>query len=246
MHLITRDKTVLIEQKRIQGLNSHSQTGFGLIESLVMVVVIAIIAVGGWAVYKHYHKATTKNNTAVSKTTAIPKTTGTQSTNPYAGWKIATSTRAKFSIKYPTNWIYSAAVGTNDSVEHITITGTNLELKIDSYNGKDPTNGGTVNTTCTDCKSTLNTQTFTISNMGVLHLDTVTYTLDNGLGNAIILRQPDGTYYIPSPAAGNVVTSFRGISNLDSLQAYQNETPAQFTSNPDYATAQQILKSVSY
>jgi hypothetical protein len=82
--------------------------------------------------------------------------------------------------------------------------------------------------------------------LGAANLATVTYKLDAGTGNALMLEQPDSTYYIPSPDGTNVYTSFRGISALDSEQAYQAETSAQFVANPDYATAQEILKSLVY
>lgn len=52
--------------------------------------------------------------------------------------------------------------------------------------------------------------------------------------------------FIPPKSHPNVSTTFRGISVLESEQAYQAETISQFNSNPDYETAQAVLKSIAY
>lgn len=76
-------------------------------------------------------------------------------------------------------------------------------------------------------------------------MDTVTYKLDSGEGNALILRLGN-EYYIPSSKAPGTYTTFRAISNLSSESAYQQEQPAQFRQSPDYTTAQKIFESISY
>lgn len=214
-----------------------NQAGYSMVEILIVIVVLAVVGAAGFATYYHYHK---------NKSDVNSNSTVNQKSDQYAGWKTSTSTRAKFSIKYPADWKYSEVLGTKDNVEHLTLTGSNVELSIDSYSGKDPANGGTPNTTCADCKDSLSTQSFTAGKLGTVNLETVTYTLDSGFGNALILRQADGVYYLTSPNVSNVYTSFRAISILPSEQDYQNQTPTQFSSSSDYKTAQKILESVTY
>ncbi len=215
--------------------------GYGLIPTLIAVVVIAILAVGGVLNYRHNHK-TTNNSTASNTSNNAPN----QANDPYAGWKTATSDRAKFSIKYPSDWQYSQSVGDKDNVEHIRVSSSKFQITIDSFNGKELANGGTSETKCSDCLSTISSESFNISNLGFVNLEQITYKLDSGSGNALILRSSNGTYYLLSPSASNISSRFRGISTLASLQDYQNEAIAQFTTSPDFATAQKILKSVSY
>src|SRR5437868_7142800 len=112
--------------------------------------------------------------------------------------------------------------------------------------GTDITTKKHSNNICSDCLDAASSSTFKAGSMGSLDLKTVKLVLDNGKGNALILEQPDNTYFLPSPIHAGVTTTFRGMSLLDSLQAYQTETPNQFTSNPDYQTAKKILGAVAY
>lgn len=218
--------------------------GFAIIFIIAAVIIVGAIVATAILINRNDNN-NNKPATTNSSSTAS-KTSNSQTGDPYAGWKSATSSRAQFSIKYPSDWTYSSTVGSKDNVEHILISSSSFEIKIDSYHGTDATNGGTSQTTCPDCKSTVSSQAITISKLGSVNMETAIYTLDNGTGNALILRQNDGTYYITSPSASAIKTTFRGISILDSEQAYQNETSAQFSNNADLATAKEILRSISY
>lgn len=224
--------------------------GFSVVEAILVVLIVAALGLGGWYAWHRSHKtnkpATTASHATSTGATKASSSSSSTSSDPYAGWKTAVSPRAKFSIKYPASWTYAEAVGQNDNVEHITIDSGNFLLSIDSYQGKDPANGGIAATTCTDCVQTVGSTPISIPNLGSASIDTVTYHLDSGAGNALILRLADGTYYIPSSDATDVYTSFRGISNLASEPAYQQESSAQFESNADFATAEKILESVTY
>jgi len=225
-----------------------NQFGFGAVEVLLVLVIVAIIGAVGWYVWHSRNSGTSAASTTTA-TTPVATTTKPKTVDPYAGWKTATSPRAKFTIKYPSNWTYSEQLGDKDGVEHITIDSSHFHITIDSFignhGGTDAT-GATANATCVDCTATNSSKSFTVSGLGKVNLDNVIYTLDSGKGNALILRLADGTYGLLSPKATNIYTNFRGISVKDSLQAYQAETPAQFVANPDYTTAQNILKSLTY
>lgn len=223
--------------------------GFSIVELLIIIVVVVAIAACGWLAWRHDHdKKKSSNSTSTSSQQGKSTASGSSSTaeDTYTGWKTATSPRAKFSIKYPASWTYAEAVGNKDNVEHITLSNANVLLTIDSYQGTDPDSGGEPASLCPDCSQVIKTASFTAGKLGTLILDRITYGLDSGTGNALILEQPNGTYYIPSPSADGVSTSFRAISNLPSLAAYQAETVQEFTGNPDYATVEKILQSISY
>lgn len=222
-----------------------AEQGFSLITGILILIVIAGVGLGGWITHRHTHSR--PGPTSVRKSVSHEGSPNTHKPpDPYAGWKTATSLQAKFSIRYPTSWTYSEALGDKDGVEHITIDSTKFHITIDTSVGHDVSDSAAPASTCTDCLQTFVSKPITIPNLGKASIDTVAYSLDNGRGNALILRMSDGTYYIPSKDMQNTFTAFRAISNLSSEAAYQEETPSQFESNPDYSVAQLILQSIKY
>lgn len=135
-------------------------SGFGLLSTLVGVVIIAVIVVGGVLIYKHNNK--TNLSTSAPNSYGNSSNTQTQTNDPYPGWKTALSNRAKFSIKYPSGWQYSQSIGDKDNIEHIRISSSKFQINIDSFNGKDPASGGTVETKCSDCVSAGSSETFSV------------------------------------------------------------------------------------
>jgi prepilin-type N-terminal cleavage/methylation domain-containing protein len=220
---------------------SQKQTkdGFSIIEVLIVILVVVVLAAVGFFFWQKAKKNDTAKQSATTAQSGKQSSGDSRNTSdPYAGWKTATSAWAGFSIKYPADWTYNVVEG-RDNAEHITIDSLHMHITIDSY--KDATD-----TKCPDCSQTLDTVNFTAPNLGSVDLKTVTYKLDDGTGNALVLELPDSTYYIPSKIAANVSTTFRGISVKDSEEAYQAETASEFTSNPDFKTAQVVLKSIIY
>ncbi len=221
------------------------QQGFAVLTGIIIIVVLIALAGGGWYLWRNRHKSI--NVTSSNQTTGnSSQTTQNNTTDPYQGWSASTSSRAGFTFKYPTNWSYASSVGSKDNVEHITITSEHFIINMDSFSGQDVANGGQPNRTCSDCLQTINSDSINISKIGPVDLKLITYKLDNGQGNAIVLQQPDGTYYISSPSHAGIKTSFRGISVLPTEQAYQAESPDQLKNNPDYETAKKILESIAY
>lgn len=89
-----------------------NESGFSVTEVILVVVIVALIGVVGWLVYKDHHKTTTVNitNTPATKpSTSISSKTAT--TNPYAGWK--SYSNSQLSFQYPSNW--TAGNGPGDS-----------------------------------------------------------------------------------------------------------------------------------
>ncbi len=221
----------------------NRSNGFGTPQTLVVILVLLIVVFAGWFVWHSTYQDKTLPPKAPAENSNNKKAS---SPGPYAGWKTAVSTRAGFSIKYPSNWVYNETLGSKDNVEHITIDSSKFHITIDSYEGTDINNSGKVATSCTDCLHTISSIDTVIPKLGAAQIKVVTYKLDNGQGNALVLELPNSTYYIPSPSHQDVKTSFRAISMLDSEQAYQNETADQFMASTDFTTARKVFESIQY
>lgn len=229
------------------GKLQKSEKGFSAVEIILVLVIVVLIGAVGWLIYRNHHKATTAAVTTTASTKPVTPTTPTQPVNPYAGWNTYTSPLAKFSIKYPATWAESETTKGGTNVEYLTIKSSNFIITANSGLASDVTNGTTSCVTSpSPCLSTISTQTFTVPKLGAADVDAVTYTLDSGAGNQLIVKLADGNTEISSPTASGIGTQFSGLSNLSSEKAYQTETPAQFTANPDYKTALSIFESISY
>lgn len=55
----------------------NNQSGFGIIEIIIVVAVVAALGFGGWAVYRHARKTTTTNTHATTSSTTTTTTTPT-------------------------------------------------------------------------------------------------------------------------------------------------------------------------
>jgi hypothetical protein len=79
--------------------------GFTIVEGLLLVLVVAVIAFGGYYVYSNQkHKTTNSSTPTTTSSTSTPKATPIKSTDPYDGWKTATLQYEKISYKYPSDW----------------------------------------------------------------------------------------------------------------------------------------------
>lgn len=89
-----------------------NQSGFGILEGLLVVMVVVLIIIGSWGVYRHYHN--TDKNTAIptlssQKASSTSKTSdsSTATTNTYAAWKTYIDGTYKYSFEYPSGWTLS-------------------------------------------------------------------------------------------------------------------------------------------
>lgn len=72
-----------------------NNSGFGVVELLLIVLAVIIFVLAGWYVYMHNHKSTSN---------VTNSTTSGSVSNPYKGWTSAVLTYEKISYKYPSNW----------------------------------------------------------------------------------------------------------------------------------------------
>jgi len=83
-----------------------NQDGFSAVETVLVIIVVVLIGVAGWLVYKNNHKKT-ENKTATNTTQTTTDTN--KKTDPYAGWKTYTASEEKATFKYPSDWTVDSA-----------------------------------------------------------------------------------------------------------------------------------------
>jgi prepilin-type N-terminal cleavage/methylation domain-containing protein len=103
------------------GKLQRNQSGFSAVELILVIVIVALISVVGWLVYKDHHKtmpaATT--NTSTNKSVSSTGTT-TATPNPYSGWK--TNTSLGMTLEYPSNWTFQDNSSSNSSLPDANLT----------------------------------------------------------------------------------------------------------------------------
>jgi hypothetical protein len=79
-----------------------NETGFALVETLLIILILAVIGFGGYYVWHTQHA----NKTPAATTTSVTqnKTKPAPAISPYAGWATATLQYEKISYKYPAGW----------------------------------------------------------------------------------------------------------------------------------------------
>ena len=104
-----------------------SDKGFGVVEVLVAIVVIAVLGFGGWLVW-HNHQSKKIVDTTKSQAS---KATKIAPVDPYAGWKTYCDTaNAKGCFKYPNDWVDSQYGGYENSTQ-------TAYIDFSGYNNKD-------------------------------------------------------------------------------------------------------------
>lgn len=91
----------------------RNEAGFSPIEVILVLVVVALIGVVGFMVYKNHNKKATTNSVAATTTTKPSTTrqakTTTQTPDPYAGWASCADSVEGSSFKYPSTWTLTGA-----------------------------------------------------------------------------------------------------------------------------------------
>jgi len=82
----------------------NNENGFGAVEGLLVIVVVVLLGVVGYMVYKNHNKVTSNSSTTTSTITTAPaKTTTTQPVAP-ANTKTYTDIAKAYTVSYPQDW----------------------------------------------------------------------------------------------------------------------------------------------
>lgn len=85
------------------GKLQKGQTGFSIVEILILFVIVGIVGFVGWNV-GHTKSKSTKNVSTISADTTKAVNTPAVSKDPYANWQTYTSKTEKATFKYPNTW----------------------------------------------------------------------------------------------------------------------------------------------
>lgn len=86
--------------------------GFAIVELCLIIVIIVLVGIIGWLVYKNHHQTTsaiTKTSSVSSKTTSSKSSATSSNSTTYSGWQ--TFSDSVLSIKYPSSWTFSNNTG---------------------------------------------------------------------------------------------------------------------------------------
>jgi prepilin-type N-terminal cleavage/methylation domain-containing protein len=117
------------------GKLKNNQKGFSAVETLMAIVIIALIVGAGWLV--HSHAKTNKTTTTTTKTSSTNTNTSDPkgpSQSQYNGWLSFCSSYGGLCLKYPANWKLTQAAyapgqsATGQEVDTITSPSTNVTV----------------------------------------------------------------------------------------------------------------------
>jgi Tfp pilus assembly major pilin PilA len=235
------------------------QSGFTVVEFLIIIVVLAVIGGVGYLVYKKHHK-TDKTTTASAKQTAPQPA----KSDPYAGWKSYTSDLGGFSVKYPASgWTITAYGDDGSKATGSAVTANESHFAINEDIGQGSTTSNLQYSVSMDVEGNLSAIG---QDNGALNyrLGSVQKTLNNGIqlwqtsedtfntssvpkcgdnGIVMIKAASDNHLYATLPN-GKYLNFTAGFCNgpLQQLtQGYQQQV-----NDPETATATKILESISY
>jgi len=80
--------------------------GFSVVEALLMLIVIGILGLTGWFVYRSQKAATKDYNSQPNTQVTVTKKT-TKAADPYAGWRTFCSSETDACFKYEPSWTFT-------------------------------------------------------------------------------------------------------------------------------------------
>lgn len=219
--------------------------GFGIVEVVIAVAVIALLGFIGWKVYDVLKNkptsATTTNRQGSSSSSG--GTTTTTPADPYAGWKTYTSSVAGYSVRYPSGWSVRTTTS-NSGDETLFITSPDqFEIRLDS--GRETTDPS-ADVCGSTCLATDTLTTFTAPKYGKLMISADKQGAGGGSLYALDLFTSSGSLSIVSPTKTNITTTATGLFQGLSEQQHDQETLGGFTGSSSVKTAQLIYESLAY
>lgn len=246
------------------GTIRENEAGFSPVEAILVSVIVVLIGVAGWFVYKNHNKKPAINSVAATTTTKPTTTQTTSATqtapDPYAGWKTYTSPlKSGLSFKYPADWDFTPSTTTpspnnlggveNDSVlrsakvqgTYGTVTNQYMCVSIDEYStsGWDVSNW-TFGKELSSEQVILGGKSATLS----------TYAGHTPMQSELIVHNPNvpsGNHFITTK--NNFVVSIQAGFNICQQpgdgEGITNKQ-ADFTQQPETNIAKKIIKSIQF
>lgn len=110
------------------------QSGFGVVEVVIVVVILAAIGFTGWYVWQAQNRSSGQQ----PSTNEPAPVQNPQATDPYEGWKTYCDDAAKACFKYPTEWALTPSTG--DGWVSAQVENPNRTIAV-SYTGPDTRDG---------------------------------------------------------------------------------------------------------
>jgi hypothetical protein len=216
----------------------NKQNGFGLLEAIFVIVVIIVIAAGGWAIYRHDHKSKNTSSSSIS-TTKTSKSTNSQTSSVYSGWKTYCDTSSTNCFEYPSGWTLTTS---SSSVSVRNDANTVLVSYASNFN-KD---NGTASFYIKSINHTVTASSLKIIGGAYTSNDTPIYSLvdDSTLSTYPLTAGQTSTYYFTSRFTDNNSSAQSQLTAYPIGTVFNSLTQAQqwFTSS-GAKTALQILES---
>jgi len=255
-------------------MKKTNQTGFSIVEALLILVVVGILGFTGWYVY-HAKQTSDKSYSAASNSTAPTykkktTTTKTATANPYAGWNTCDDTADGVSFKYPSGWTVQGSTAGSNPCSGFTLTaGQEFSLRSPSSNGlaftliyfpgQSKTNLSKSNSSTNgDSQKVQSASPLTLSSGKtvslVSYVNTDTTSSTDGLISDMALTDQSysvgKTFHvidgITSPKASSYSVIMEASLAPPGSQDVRMYTPAQYQTHPSYTDLMNIFKSIAY
>ncbi len=92
---------------------NKNQKGFGAIEAMLILIIVAVIGFVGWYVWKQNQNPADKKTTTSNQTNTDGNKETEKTADPYAGWLSCKDTGEGLSFKYPADWSTEATTKDN-------------------------------------------------------------------------------------------------------------------------------------
>jgi Tfp pilus assembly protein PilE len=240
---------------------TKNETGFTIIEALLVVLILVVIGAVGYMVYHNDHNTNSTNNTVSKSATSSSKST--TATNPYAGWRQFCSSSGGLCLKYPSNWKLSGS----DSNGY-TITSPSGTTAVNYLPKGTPDDGMYGYENATDCPSSIlsvKPLTTNASNLDIVQAitnctanvnDVTSSTPSSSVIPALSVASQgikagstDSNSLNITLVNNNTTSTARQLlylSNLSGATYVTSSAAQQWFSNIDVQTANKILSSTSY
>ena len=238
--------------------------GFSVVELVLVIVIVALIGVVGWLVYKSHHKTNTVsiNTTSTYKPAISTKTTTTKVTpSPYAGWNTYTLAKEKLTFRYPTTWAIennNFTNSNNDGIQFVSKTDSSFEILIGA--GQAVAAVGNYDGNCVQQADsvTFAGQTAYLDLVGFANTNTVPPSCSPASSTiqSVILSKSStdasATNFFPTknipqpttPSASEIVVYID--YNAPNGTGATNKTLSEIESDTDYKDAKLVVDSMSY